>query len=197
MVTLLKNQMKSAMMAKPDAKGLVSGSSTVKVSLYGRVNQMVRFASTPHDSAFQVVDNTHSGSRFGIKASGSINKNLTASSQIEVGVSGASRFGSNFENGAVAPSIGTRVTDVSLTHKDLGTVTVGHGWNAGSGAMTASFSGTTHVLNIWGPGGDGIKATKGANISGKARHGATAYSGIRLPHRSHPVPYAEPDGHVA
>ena len=167
-VTLLKNQMKSAMMAKPDATGMVSGSSTVKVSVYGRVNQMVRFASTPAESAFQALDNTHSGSRFGIRAGGSLNKNTTVGSTIEVGVNGANRAGSDF-NTANPPGVGLRIAQVDIGHKDMGTVSLGHGWRAGSGAMTASFAGASHVFGIWGPGGDGL-------LKGK-RHGAvqTAY----------------------
>ena len=157
------------MMAKPDATGMVSGSSTVKVSVYGRVNQMVRFASTPAESAFQALDNTHSGSRFGIKAGGSLNKNTSVSSTLEIGVNGANRAGSDFDNSAAKPAIGTRVAQVDISNKDMGTVSLGHGWRAGSGAMTASFAGASHVFGIWGPGGDGI-------LKGK-RHGAvqTAY----------------------
>jgi len=148
--------MKSAMMAKPDTKGLVSGSSTVKVSLYGRVNQMVRFASTPNQQSFQALDNTHSGTRFGINASGSLDKETSVTATIEVGVNGPNRAGSGFDNSAVGPGIGTRRTSVSLTNKNLGTVSVGHDWIAGSSAMTGSFAGTSHVLGIWGPDGDGI-----------------------------------------
>ena len=148
------------MMAKPSTKGLVSGSGTVKVSLYGRLNQMVRYASTEEDSALQVLDNTHSGSRFGINASGSLNKNATVKATIEVGVNGPNRAGSDFDNSGAGPAIGTRRTSVSLTHKDMGTVSVGHDWIAGSGAMVASFAGTSHVFGIWGPDGDGIMKGK-------------------------------------
>ena len=144
------------MMAKPDTTGLVSGSATVKVSLYGRVNQMIRFASTENESAIQTLDNTHSGSRFGITASGSLNKNTTVSAKIEIGANGANRAGSDFDNSGAKPAIGTRITEVSITNKEMGTVTLGHGWRAGSGAMTGSFAGTSHVLGIWGPGGDGL-----------------------------------------
>jgi hypothetical protein len=166
-VTLLKNQMKSAMMAKPSTAGLVSGSSTVKVTLNGRVNQMVRFASTPDESAFQALDNTHSGSRFAIAASGSLNKNTTVGSTIEVGVNGANRAGSDF-NTANPAGVSLRIASVALTHKDMGKVSVGHNWRAGSSAMTGSFAGTGHVFAIWGPSGDGL-------LKGK-RHGAVQHA---------------------
>ena len=45
-VTLLKNQMKSAMMAKPADKNIQSGNSRVKVTIYGQVNRAIRFANT-------------------------------------------------------------------------------------------------------------------------------------------------------
>ena len=151
-------------MAKPDTKGLVSGSATVKVSLYGRLNQMVRFASTEDESALQALDNTHSGSRFGINASGSVDKDTTVAAKIEVGLNGPNRAGSDFDNSGAPHSISTRITQVNLTNKNLGTISVGHGWIAGSGAMVASFAGTGHVFGIWGPDGDGI-------MQGK-RHGA-------------------------
>ena len=154
-------------MAKPSTTGLVSGSSTVKVSLYGRVNQMVRFAATPDESALQALDNTHSGTRFGINASGSLDKDTSVTGTIEIGASGVNRAGSDL-NAPAGLGIGTRRTSISLTHKDMGTVSVGHDWIAGSGAMVASFAGTSHVLGIWGPDGDGV--LKGKRIgSGNIR----------------------------
>ncbi len=159
------------MMAKPDTKGLVSGSSTVKVSLYGRLNPAIRYAATESMSSLQALDNSHSSSRFGINAGGAINKSMTASAKIEVGVNGPNRPGSGFDISGSKPAVGLRIAEASIGHKDMGTVTIGHGWRAGSGGFGANFIGTQHVFMIWGPGGDGIMATMDGKEVGK-RHGA-------------------------
>ena len=171
-VTLLKNQMKSAMMAKkgPD-KNVQSGNSRVKVTLYGWVNKAVRFASTPSESAVQVIDNSHSGSRLGVRAVGSLNKNLTGVALIEADFRANHRHGTGFDS-PVGGQINIRHTVGDLIHKDLGTLSLGHGWVAGGFSHSGSFAGTGGVFGIWGPDGDGVKATKG-NIKGKTRHGMT------------------------
>ncbi len=170
-VTLLKNQMKQTMMAKPSKAGLVSGSSTVKVSLYGRLNPAIRFASNQSESSVQALDNSHSSSRFGINAVGAMNKKVTASALIEVGVNGPNRPGSGFDISAGAPAVDLRIAQGSISHADMGTLTIGHGWRAGSGGFGANFVGTGVVFGIWGPGGDALPATVDGATVGK-RHGA-------------------------
>ncbi len=165
--------MKQTMMAKPDTSGLVSGSSTVKVSLYGRLNPAIRYAATESMSSIQALDNSHSSSRFGIRAAGAVNKNTTASALIEVGVNGPNRPGSGFDISGSGPAIGLRIAQASIGNTDMGTVTIGHGWRAGSGGFGANFVGTGHVFGIWGPGGDGIAATMDGEEAGNGvRHGA-------------------------
>ena len=160
-------------MAKPDTKGLVSGSSTVKVSLYGRLNPAIRYAATESMSSVQALDNSHSSSRFGIRAAGAVNKNTTASALIEVGVNGPNRPASGLDISGSGPAIGLRIAQASIGNTDMGTVTIGHGWRAGSGGFGANFVGTGHVFGIWGPGGDGVAATMDGEEAGNGvRHGA-------------------------
>ena len=168
-VTLLKNQMKSAMMAKPADKNIQSGNSRVKVTLYGWVNRAVRFASTQHQSELQSIDNTHSGSRLGVRAVGSLNPNLTGAATLELDIRGNGRHQGDFDSPA-GSTIGLRHSNLALTHKDMGTLGLGHGWLAGASSHGGSFSGTGIVFGIWGPGGDAVKATKGPSIKGKDRH---------------------------
>ncbi len=174
-VTLLKNQMKAAMSAKPDTSGLVSSGAATKVSLSGWVNTAVRLASTPDESSFQTLDNSLSGSRFRIKASGALNKKTTASTNVELSVNGQSRGGTDYDDRKAAPAIGVRIVDASISHMDLGTVTLGHGWIAGSGGYSASFNGTNHVIfSIWGPSHDGLAATVDGKATGAKRNGVSS-----------------------
>ena len=70
MVTLLKNQMKSAMMAKPADKMINSGNSRVKVTVYGQVNKAFRLDQSAGASNIDIVDNDGASSRIGIRAVG-------------------------------------------------------------------------------------------------------------------------------
>ncbi len=159
------------MMAKPADKNIVSGNSRVKVTLYGWVNKAVRFASTPNESTVQAIDNSHSGSRLGVRAVGSLNPNLTGVALIEADFRANHRHGTGFDS-PVGGQINIRHTVADLIHKDMGTLSLGHGWVAGGFSHGGSFAGTGGVFGIWGPDGDGVKATKG-NIKGKTRHGMT------------------------
>ena len=165
------------MAVKPTTRGMVSGGGDVKVSLYGWVNTAVRVASTSakDGTSFQALDNLRSGSRFGIRGTGQINKDLSGTAHIEVGVNGTNR-GAGLDALAATPSIGLRIADLSLNHKGLGTVTVGHGWLAGSSSsMVANLTGTIHVFDIWGPSLDGVMAApQGSQMASVKRHGAGA-----------------------
>ncbi|MXW92155.1 MAG: hypothetical protein F4114_17465 [Rhodospirillaceae bacterium] len=167
--------MKSAMMAKPADKMVQSGNSRVKVTLYGWVNKAVRLARTPQVSSVQVIDNSHSGSRLGVRAVGKLNPNTTGVGLIEADFRANHRHGTGFDS-PTGGQINIRHTVASLTHKDMGTISLGHSWVGGGFAHGGSFSGTGGVFGIWGPDGDGVKATatvNGMKVEGKPRHGMT------------------------
>ena len=168
-VTLLKNQMKSAMMAKkgPD-RGVVS-STAAKVRFYGQVNRAIRFASTPSRSAFQSVDNGESNSRFGLVADAKMNPNTSIRGQLEIGWHGNGR-GSDFENDTGA-GLSFRHSTISMTHKDMGTLSIGHSTIAGGGSYFQSFAGTGLAFGVGGGANDGITATRG-ETEGIKRYGA-------------------------
>ena len=169
-VTLLKNQMKSAMMAKPADKMVQSGNSRVKVTLSGQVNRAVRFASTGAQSALQSVDNGESNSRLGVTAMAQINPNLSAAAWLEMGFAGVGRGISYDKTADDEGTFALRHSTIALTHKDMGTLSIGHSGLAGSGGVASGFSGTGLVFTPLGPGSnDGVTAT--ATVLGKQRKG--------------------------
>jgi predicted porin len=150
------------MMAKkgPD-RGVVS-STAAKVRFYGHVNRAVRFASTPSRSDFQSVDNGESNSRFGLVADVQLNKSVSGTAQLELGWNGLGRADFEAVSDPKRDGIQMRHSVISLTHKDMGTLSLGHSGIAGSGAAYfSSFAGTGLAFGVGGPANDGITATRG------------------------------------
>ena len=171
MVTLLKNQMKQSMMAKKGPDHGVVSSTAAKVRFYGQVNRAIRFASTPSRSDFQSVDNGESNSRFGLVADAKLNPNVSIRGQLEMGWHGAGR-GLDFEEGdGTQGGMSFRQSVVTMTHKDMGTLSIGHSTVAGGGSYFASFAGTGLAFGVGGPSNDGISATRG-DETGVKRIGA-------------------------
>ena len=156
------------MMAKGPDRGVVS-STAAKVRFYGQVNRAVRFASTPERSEIQSVDNGESNSRFGLVADAMINKNTSVRGQLEMGWHGNGR-GSDFESAAGA-GLSFRHSTFSMTHKDMGTLSIGHSTIAGGGSYFQSFAGTGLAFGVGGGANDGITVTSGST-TGIERYGA-------------------------
>ena len=153
--------MKSAMMAKdaPD-KNIVSGNSRVKVTISGWVNRAIRFASSGDKSEFHSIENTESPSRLTIRASGNLTKNISAVALTEFGTFAAGHRGTGLtieqDKGG---SVGVRHSAVGLTHKDMGTISLGHSTRADASALYTGFTGTSIANSTAsGPGADGIMA---------------------------------------
>ncbi|MYA44241.1 MAG: hypothetical protein F4Z31_21135 [Gemmatimonadetes bacterium] len=157
-VTLLKSQMKSAMMAKPADKNIQSGNSRVKVTLYGQVNTALRITSTAGQTSIQALDSDGSGSRIGVRAVGKANENVTIGGWYEFAWQNNRRSATSQTN-AGNDRIQMRHVDLSVAHKNLGTLSIGHGSIAGDAAGLFSVTGTGHVF---GSGtfvaADGVKA---------------------------------------
>ena len=170
-ITLLKNQMKQAMMAKPADKNIQSGNSRVKITLYGQVNKAFRLASVDGETQTQIVDNDGSSSRLGIRAVGKINPNLTIDGWHELewqynrrSATGEGNDGGGEVHGGTTANDGealagntrlrARHVDLSLSHKDLGTLSIGKGSIAGDAADLYSMSGTGYVFGFGGPSGN-------------------------------------------
>ena len=164
-VTLLKNQMKSAMMAKPADKNIQSGNSRVKVTLYGQVNRAIRFANTGDNTEITSVDNDGSSSRLGVRAAGKINPNLTIGALHELEWQENARSGTNAgSDGKVR--VRARHVDLWLNHKNLGKLSMGQGSIAGDAGGLYDLSGVGYIYGFAGANGtDGTTADATVNLS--------------------------------
>ena len=170
--------MKSAMMAKGPDKNIVSGNSRVKVTIYGQVNKALRISSSGGETQVQTVDNDASSSRLGIRATGSINKNLSIGALHELewqinprsGTSDANdgkfRSGSKDDVNQGGDATGNqrlraRHVDLWLSHKDLGKLSIGQGSIAGDASHFISMSGIGNTFHFGGP--TGADGTAGAH----------------------------------
>ena len=160
-VALVKSQMKAAMTPKGPDKNIVSGNSRVRLTIYGQVNTAFRVLSVGGESQYQTVSNDGSGPRIGIRAVGKINPNLTIVGwhEVEWQYNRRSATGDHYDAEKKAASDGNerlraRHVDLSLSHKDLGTVSVGKGSIAGDAADLYSLSGTGYVFGFGGPSGN-------------------------------------------
>ena len=144
-VTLLKNQMKSAMMAKPADKMIESGNSRVKVTIYGQVNKALRITSSAGETSIQTVDNDGSSSRIGIRAVGKANPNVTIGGWHELEWQENRRSATNQGN-AGNVRVRSRHVDLWVDHKNLGQLWIGHGSIAGDAGGLFSVTGTGYVF---------------------------------------------------
>ncbi len=164
-VTLLKNQMKSAMMAKPADKNIQSGNSRVKVTLYGQVNRAIRFANTGDATEITSVDNDGSSSRLGIRAVGKANKNLTIGALHELEWQYNRRSGTS-EGNTGNERVRARHVDLWLDHKDLGKLSMGRGSIAGDAGGLYELTGVSFVYGFAGANGtDGVSADASVPLS--------------------------------
>ncbi len=183
--------MKSAMMAKPADKNIVSGNSRVKVTIYGWINRAVRFASSGDESEFHSVDNNESPSRFGIRAAGTLNKSTSAVALAEFGISaGGARYGTGFSSAGEPQGSGgepsIRHSVVNLTNKDLGTVSLGHSVMAHVSAAFTGFQGANIAV------GFGTLDTPAAATEG-VTGGRIGNPGNVNPNRENRVMYSTPN----
>ena len=164
-ITLMKSQMKQAMMAKPADKNIVSGNSRVKVTVYGQVNKAIRLSSSDGDTQFDVVDNDGSSSRIGIRAVGKIDKDISIVGWHEVEwqynrrshVDGA-RGGDRADGKSLR--LQARHVDLQIMHKDAGQIHIGQGSIAGDAADLISLGGVGHVFGTAGAAADGTTASR-------------------------------------
>ena len=164
-VTLLKNQMKSAMMAKPADKNIVSGNSRVKVTIYGQVNKALRITSSGGDSHVDIVDNDGSSSRIGIRAVGKIDKDISIVGWHELEWQYNRRSHIDSARGGdradgTSLRLRARHVDLQIMHKDAGQIHIGQGSIAGDAADLISLGGVGHVFGTAGMAADGTTASR-------------------------------------
>ena len=162
---LFKNQMKSAMMAKPADKNIQSGNSRVKVTIYGQVNRAIRFANTGDETEITSVDNDGSSSRIGVRAVGKANPNLTVGALHELEWQENARSGTNAGNDGGNVRVRSRHVDLWLDHKDMGKISMGHGSMAGDASGLYELTGVSFVYGFAGANGtDGTKADAAVKV---------------------------------
>ena len=210
-VTLLKNQMKTTMMAKPAEKNIQSGNSRVKVTLYGQVNRAIRFANTGDETEITSVDNDGSSSRLGVRAVGKASPNLTIGALHELEWQENARSGTNAASDGGKTRVRARHVDMWLDHKSLGKLSMGHGSIAGDAGGLYDLSGVGFVYGFAGANGtDGVKADASVKVATAGTVQMDGYSvgagqGARLPavqllrraRKPHPLRFAQPDGRPA
>ncbi|MDE0717916.1 MAG: hypothetical protein OXH64_08275, partial [Rhodospirillaceae bacterium] len=166
-VTLLKNQMKSAMMAKPADKNIQSGNSRVKVTIYGQVNRAIRFANTGDNTEITSVDNDGSSSRIGLRAVGKANPNLSVGAlhELEWQENRRSGTGETSSAGVANSRVRARHVDLWLDHKNIGKISMGHGSIAGDAAGLYELTGVSFVYGFAGANGtDGTGADASVKV---------------------------------
>ena len=153
------------MMAKPADKNIQSGNSRVKVTIYGQVNKALRITSSGGDSHVDVVDNDGSSSRIGIRAVGQIDKTMTIVGWHELEWQYNRRSATGAEGNE---RVRARHVDLSISHKDAGSIHIGRGSIAADAADLISLGGTGHVFGTAGHAADGTTASRGSE-TGVAR----------------------------
>ena len=138
-----------------------------------RVDRVHVVASGARQLAFERRDND------GVRASGAINKSMTASAVIEVGVNGPNlSIGSGFDISGSGPANwhahcpGVDFPQRSGYADDR--LTAGA---PAAAASSANFVGTGHVFGIWGPGGDKDVKASSWTAQGSIGNGVTPRRG--------------------
>ena len=125
----------------------------MKVTIYGQVNKAFRLSSSDGETTTQVVDNDASSSRLGILAGGAINPNLSIGALHELEWQENRRSGTKASNDGANSRLRSRHVDLWLTHKDLGTLSLGKGSIAGGLAHFFSLSGIGNAFHFGQPNG--------------------------------------------
>ncbi len=167
------------MMAKGPDNVILSGNSRVKLTISGFVNRGLRFASSGDMSEFNSVESTESPSRVTFRGSGNVNKNISVVALAEFATGSAGgRYGLGISKDdsigqEAGGTIGLRHSVIDVTHKDMGTLSIGHSTRAEHFAVFTGFTGTSHVNSVAsGPSGDnGIMAEASDGMGTVARLG--------------------------
>jgi len=152
-MALLKNRLKTARDCDCD-RMVRSGNSRVKVTLYGQVNRAVSMNFSSQNAAVHHVDNDSSSSRLGFLARGRLSPDMQISARIEVEWQENRRSNTDDTTDGNL-RVQARKVEVWITHKDFGTLWLGHGDPASTDADTIDLSGTDIVYGSAGCGDDG------------------------------------------
>lgn len=123
----------------------------VTVALYGQINKSVQWASDGEGGdRIAITDNDTSSTRWGLVIGAPINPNFSFGARLEVEMQSNDSNNLTLNSGGGDNNFGQsnfceRIAEVSLNHKQFGTVTLGQGPTASDGTAEVDLSGTTVV----------------------------------------------------
>lgn len=129
-------------------KMATSSFSNVNVSLYGQFNPAILAVNNGDSSDFYVVDNTHSQTRFGLKASVDTVSSWKVGGRLEYGITAnASHEVNNLETyDASDPDFKLRWAQISFDHERFGKFSLGKGDSASNNSAEIDLSGTAVAM---------------------------------------------------
>jgi hypothetical protein len=122
----------------------------VSVALYGQFNKAVQWADDGNNSRTAITDNDVSSTRWGLVIGAPINPNFSFGGRLEVELQSNDSNNLTLNSGAGDNNFGQsnfceRIAEVTLNHKQFGTVSLGQGPTASDGTAEVDLSGTTVV----------------------------------------------------
>jgi predicted porin len=131
--------------AAPKDKLVTSGEDRVKLSISGHVSRAVNVVDDGKESEAYFVDNDNSESRVNFVGTAKINEDLTLGSRIELTIAPNKASNVDQNNEEAGDVFEQRWTDISLTSKRLGKISLGRGYTASYGTASADLSGTNVI----------------------------------------------------
>jgi len=122
----------------------------VTVALYGQFNKHVQWASDGESDRVAITDNDVSSTRWGLIVGAPINPNFSFGARLEVELQSNDSNNLTLNSGNGDFNFGQsnfceRIAEVTLNHKQFGTISLGQGPTASDGTAEVDLSGTTVV----------------------------------------------------
>ena len=137
---------------KADVEGLdrvvSSSSANVNVSLYGQFNPALLYADNGDSSKTYVVDNVHSQTRFGLRATVAATEAWKIGGRLEYGITGNGSFDVNnwYTHDATEDTFKLRWAEISFAHDTYGKLSLGKGDSASNNSAEIDISGTAVAM---------------------------------------------------
>ena len=113
--------------APAEAAGMLKNGAPTDVTIYGQVDRAMLFYDDGEETGYRNVDANNSSTRFGFKAKGKVNEEVSMGAQFEVELksndSSSTSISQTSEN--ASPTLNERHMYVYIQHKQFGTVKLG------------------------------------------------------------------------
>ena len=176
-------------------KVVSSSFSNVNVSLYGQFNPALLYANNGDSSKLYVVDNQHSQTRFGLRASVDALSGWQAGSRFELGVTGdgSTDVNSRYTHDATEVALKLRWAEISFANHKYGKLSLGKGDSASNNTAEVDISGTSVAMQdktLWYAGasnslsdievGDIYDGYDGLSRTDRIRYDTPGFAGFSL-----------------